>query len=132
MWTCSSNPSPVQGYIYIEAYKESHVKDAVRGLRNIYSSKAPKLVPVKEMVDAITVNRKAKAMIGAAFELIDLVLWLGLPLWLVRALELAPKENMTVVYKAEATQRWLLCGIPRPPHVQQTDGISEAFLCNAL
>ncbi len=54
----------LQGYIYIEAYKESHVKDAVRGLRNIYTSKAPKLVPVKEMVDAITVNRKAKAMIG--------------------------------------------------------------------
>ena len=54
----------LQGYIYIEAYKESHVKDAVRGLRNIYSSKPPKLVPVKEMVDAITVNRKAKAMIG--------------------------------------------------------------------
>lgn len=57
---------PVQGYIYIEAYKESHVKDAVRGLRNIYLSKAPKLVPVKEMVDAITVNRKAKAMIGTS------------------------------------------------------------------
>ena len=55
-----------QGYIYIEAYKESHVKDAVRGLRNIYTSKAPKLVPVKEMVDAITVNRKAKAMIGGS------------------------------------------------------------------
>ena len=54
----------LQGYIYIEAYKESHVKDAVRGLRNIYTSKPPKLVPVKEMVDAITVNRKAKAMIG--------------------------------------------------------------------
>ena len=58
----------LQGYIYIEAYKESHVKDAVRGLRNIYTSKAPKLVPVKEMVDAITVNRKAKAMIGEAFQ----------------------------------------------------------------
>ena len=54
----------MQGYIYIESYKESHVKDAVRGLRNIYTSKAPKLVPIKEMVDAITVNRKAKAMIG--------------------------------------------------------------------
>lgn len=42
------------------------MKDAVRGLRNIYTSKAPKLVPIKEMVDAITVNRKAKAMIGVA------------------------------------------------------------------
>ena len=40
------------------------MKDAVRGLRNIYTSKPPKLVPIKEMVDAITVNRKAKAMIG--------------------------------------------------------------------
>ena len=46
------------------------MKDAVRGLRNIYSSKAPKLVPVKEMVDAITVNRKAKAMIGGVQSLI--------------------------------------------------------------
>ena len=62
--SCLCSLLPVQGYIYIEAYKESHVKDAVRGLRNIYLSKAPKLVPVKEMVDAITVNRKAKAMIG--------------------------------------------------------------------
>jgi transcription elongation factor SPT5 len=44
------------------------VKDAVRGLRNIYTSKAPKLVPIKEMVDAITVNRKAKAMIGLAYD----------------------------------------------------------------
>ena len=112
MWSCSCSPLPVQGYIYIEAYKESHVKDSVRGLRNIYSSKAPKLVPVKEMVDAITVNRKAKAMIGAGFDIVESVLWLGLPLWLVRALELAPKECMTVVSKAGAIQRWLLCGIP--------------------
>jgi len=68
----AQDPCLLQGYIYIESYKESHVKDAVRGLRNIYTSKPPKLVPIKEMVDAITVNRKAKAMIGE--HLLDLSL----------------------------------------------------------
>ena len=53
-----------QGYIYIEAFKESHVKEAIQGLRCIYPSKGAKLVPMKEAVDAITVNRKAKASIG--------------------------------------------------------------------
>lgn len=53
-----------QGYIYIEAFKESHVKEAIQGLRCIYISKGAKLVPMKEVVDAITVNRKAKASIG--------------------------------------------------------------------
>lgn len=47
--------------MYVEAYKEAHVKEAIRGLRNFFPSKGVKLVPLKEMVDAITVNRKAKA-----------------------------------------------------------------------
>ena len=92
------------------------MKDAVRGLRNIYSSKAPKLVPVKEMVDAITVNRKAKAMIGADFSVIDLVFWLWLPLWLVRALKLARIEYMTVNHKAGAFFRSAL------PQLSGSDG----------
>ena len=66
-------------------------------------------MPVKEMVDAITVNRKAKAMIGAELSVIDLVFWLELPLWLVRALKLAPIKYISVGQKAEAIQRWLLC-----------------------
>lgn len=55
----------MQGYIYVEAFKESHVKEAIAGLRCIYPSKGAKLVPMREAVDAITVNRKAKAGIGA-------------------------------------------------------------------
>ena len=61
--------SCAQGYIYIEAFKESHVKEAIQGLRCIYSSKGAKLVPMKEVVDAITVNRKAKASMGPQLSL---------------------------------------------------------------
>ncbi|KAK9811747.1 hypothetical protein WJX72_009461 [[Myrmecia] bisecta] len=53
----------LKGYLYIEAYKEAHVKEAIRGLRVIRASKGAKLVPLKEMVDAITVNMRAKASI---------------------------------------------------------------------
>jgi hypothetical protein len=56
--------------MYVEAYKEAHVKEAIRGLRVFYQSKGAKLVPLKEMVDAITVNRKAKASLGSAFGLV--------------------------------------------------------------
>lgn len=50
--------------MYIEAFKEAHVMEAVRGLRNVLVSKGAKLVPLKEMVEAITVNTKAKRAIG--------------------------------------------------------------------
>lgn len=53
-----------QGYIYVEAEKEAHVRDAMRGLRTIFAGKGVKLVPLNEMVDAITVNRKAKETIS--------------------------------------------------------------------
>lgn len=53
-----------QGYIYVEAAKESHVKDAVRGLRTVFHGKPIRLVPINEMVDAVTVNKKAKDAIG--------------------------------------------------------------------
>ena len=46
--------------MYVEAFKESHVAEAVRGLRNVLISRGVRLVPLKEMVDAITVNTKAK------------------------------------------------------------------------
>eukprot|EP00884_Botryococcus_braunii_P016048 jgi/Botrbrau1/3126/Bobra.0070s0099.1 len=54
----------LKGYMYVEAYKEAHVKEAIRGLRVFYQSKGAKLVPLKEMVDAITVNRKAKVSLA--------------------------------------------------------------------
>ena len=41
------------------------MKEAIRGLRVFYQSKGARLVPVNEMVDAVTVNAAAKAQIGA-------------------------------------------------------------------
>ncbi len=54
-----------QGYIYIEAAKEAHVREAVSGIRNVFMSKGFFLVPLAERVDALAVNKKAKALLGA-------------------------------------------------------------------
>lgn len=53
-----------QGYLYVEAHKESHVTDAIKGLRIIRVSKGARLVPLKEMVSAIYVNTQAKSQLG--------------------------------------------------------------------
>ena len=55
----------LQGYFYVESFKEAHVKEAIRGLRSIFSGKGAKLVPMAEMVDAISVPRPSKALLGA-------------------------------------------------------------------
>ncbi|KAJ4970840.1 hypothetical protein NE237_003939 [Protea cynaroides] len=47
----------LKNYIYVEAYKEAHVKEACKGLRNLYSQKVM-LVPIKEMTDVISVESK--------------------------------------------------------------------------
>lgn len=49
--------------MYIEAEKEAHVRDAIRGIRTIFVSKGVRLVPLAEMVHSVTVNRTAKATI---------------------------------------------------------------------
>ncbi|XP_042514396.1 putative transcription elongation factor SPT5 homolog 1 [Macadamia integrifolia] len=48
----------LKNYIYVEAEKESHVREACKGLRNIYSQKVM-LVPIKEMTDVLSVESKA-------------------------------------------------------------------------
>lgn len=50
--------------MYIEADKEASVREAIKGLRTVFVSKGVQLVPLDQMVDAITVNRKAKVGIG--------------------------------------------------------------------
>ena len=55
----------LQGFIYVEAEKESHVLDAIRGLRTVYYGKGAKLVPTEQMVDTLTVNRVASKMMEA-------------------------------------------------------------------
>ncbi|OVA13256.1 Transcription elongation factor Spt5 [Macleaya cordata] len=47
----------LKNYIYIEADKEAHVREACKGLRNIYSMKIM-LVPIKEMTDVLSVESK--------------------------------------------------------------------------
>lgn len=48
----------LKNYIYVEADKESHVKEACKGLRNIFSSAKVMLVPIKEMTDVLSVESK--------------------------------------------------------------------------
>ncbi|KAK1308610.1 hypothetical protein QJS10_CPA09g00142 [Acorus calamus] len=47
----------LKGYIYLEAEKEAHVKEACKGLRNIYSMQV-RIVPIKEMTDVLSVESK--------------------------------------------------------------------------
>ncbi|KAA0058876.1 hypothetical protein IC582_004715 [Cucumis melo] len=48
----------LKNFIYIEADKEAHVREACKGLRNIYAQKIT-LVPIKEMTDVLSVESKA-------------------------------------------------------------------------
>ncbi|XP_062098611.1 putative transcription elongation factor SPT5 homolog 1 [Humulus lupulus] len=48
----------LKNYIYIEADKEAHVKEACKGLRNLYAQKIM-LVPIREMTDVLSVESKA-------------------------------------------------------------------------
>ena len=45
----------MQGYIYVEADREAHVKEAVSGLRAVFQSKPARLVTLKEIVDMLTI-----------------------------------------------------------------------------
>ncbi|XP_065877417.1 putative transcription elongation factor SPT5 homolog 1 isoform X2 [Euphorbia lathyris] len=48
----------LKNFLYIEADKEAHVREACKGLRNIYAQKIM-LVPIKEMTDVLSVESKA-------------------------------------------------------------------------
>ncbi|RAL37870.1 hypothetical protein DM860_000564 [Cuscuta australis] len=48
----------LKNFIYIEADKEAHVREACKGMRNIYPAKLM-LVPIKEMTDVLSVESKA-------------------------------------------------------------------------
>lgn len=48
----------IKNYIYVEADKEAHVKEACKGLRKI-NSKQIMLVPLKDMTDVLSVRSKA-------------------------------------------------------------------------
>ncbi|KAL5075599.1 hypothetical protein RYX36_014583 [Vicia faba] len=47
----------LKNYIYVEADKEAHVREACKGLRNIFGQKIT-LVPIREMTDVLSVESK--------------------------------------------------------------------------
>eukprot|EP01113_Clastostelium_recurvatum_P020602 TRINITY_DN2437_c0_g1_i1.p1 TRINITY_DN2437_c0_g1~~TRINITY_DN2437_c0_g1_i1.p1 ORF type:complete len:1057 (-),score=369.20 TRINITY_DN2437_c0_g1_i1:131-3301(-) len=51
-------PEHLPGYIYVEAEKEIHVKEAIKGIRNVYQWQVH-LVRIQEMPDVLTSKRKA-------------------------------------------------------------------------
>ena len=48
----------LKSYVYVEAEREDHVKKALAGMRHVYHMKPIRLVPIKEMVDSISVTKK--------------------------------------------------------------------------
>ncbi|KAI8472989.1 MAG: hypothetical protein J3K34DRAFT_519351 [Monoraphidium minutum] len=52
----------LKGYFYVEADKANHVLEAIKGLRTMFVSKGAKMVPLKEMPDAIAVPRSSRGM----------------------------------------------------------------------
>ncbi|KAL1823667.1 hypothetical protein DCAR_0311662 [Daucus carota subsp. sativus] len=49
----------LKNYVYIEADKEAHVREACKGMRNIFTGSKILLVPIKEMTDVLAVESKA-------------------------------------------------------------------------
>jgi len=54
------SPEHVKGYIYVEAYKQAHVKAAIEGISVLrVGTWTQQMVPIKEMVDVLKVVRDA-------------------------------------------------------------------------
>ncbi|KAG5526316.1 hypothetical protein RHGRI_032560 [Rhododendron griersonianum] len=49
----------LKDYIYVEADKEAHVKEACKGMRLIHGNTKITLVPIKEMTDVVSVKSKS-------------------------------------------------------------------------
>ncbi|KAF3508382.1 hypothetical protein F2Q69_00001612 [Brassica cretica] len=48
----------LQNFIYIEADMEAHVKEAIKGMRNVFANHKILLVPIREMADVLSVRSK--------------------------------------------------------------------------
>uniref|UniRef100_A0A0K2T674 Transcription elongation factor SPT5 n=1 Tax=Lepeophtheirus salmonis TaxID=72036 RepID=A0A0K2T674_LEPSM len=54
----------VKGYIYIEAFKQSHVKELIDGIGSLrLGSYSQKMVPIKEMTDVLRVMKKPSGIL---------------------------------------------------------------------
>jgi len=85
----------LKGYIYVEAARKPHVREALHGLRNVYGAVEPRLVPIPEMVASISVAQKASARIAVgSWVRMRAGLYKG---DLARVLACAPDDNSAVV-----------------------------------
>ncbi|XP_065901538.1 transcription elongation factor SPT5-like [Dysidea avara] len=58
----------LKGYVYIEAYKQTHVKQAIENIGNLAMGKWQQLmVPIKEMVDVLKVVREVSGIKGGSW-----------------------------------------------------------------
>lgn len=85
----------LKGFLYIEAFKETHVREATRGLRIIRNSKDPHMVPLREMAESITVNLAAKAPIGSC--VIEMAEWWTHGLLMMLALRGSSRSNLLLL-----------------------------------
>ena len=52
-------PEHVKGYIYVEAFKQTHVKAAIDGISNLrMGTWSQQMVPIKEMTDVLRVVKE--------------------------------------------------------------------------
>lgn len=52
-------PDHVKGYIYVESYKQTHVKSAIEGIGNLRMGLwNQQMVPIKEMTDVLKVVKE--------------------------------------------------------------------------
>jgi transcription elongation factor SPT5 len=54
-------PDHLKGFIYIEADREAHVQQAIKGMRNLQQH-GYSLVPIKDMVDVLVTSKKRPAI----------------------------------------------------------------------
>jgi len=56
-------PEHVKGYIYVEAFKQTHVKAAIEGISNLrMGSWSQQMVPIKEMTDVLRVVKEVAGL----------------------------------------------------------------------
>jgi len=118
-------PEHVKGYIYVEAYKQTHVKQAIEGVGNLRMGYwNQQMVPIKEMTDVLKVvkevtNLKPKSWVrlkrGIYKDDIAQVRqeWTGAPRWGAENARLTAAVSLQVDYVEPSQNQISLKMIPR-------------------
>lgn len=95
-------PEHVKGYIYVEAYKQTHVKQAIEGVGNLrlgYWNQ--QMVPIKEMTDVLKVVKEVANLKPKSW---------------VRLKRGIYKDDIAQVGGAAAAEWVFVCTVPLPSH----------------